>query len=257
MGWYKKAQTATEVDVIARSKGYSGPFWHGTSEVRHIVRDSGTPKDPAALKRVNEIRDEFMEIGRERFPDVEDWESVPVGDIASVLQRWKLFDLAQEMRDTLRQAHGQFAKESVEPSFTSFQFGEFGFHFGTKSVAEMMGHAFPFYLKMDSVFRLPDLGTWNWQLVVREFRERGIRISEREYDEIFNAQDEEMAAAELILSKGVDTIVYKNEVEGFEDSYLILSSQQIKLAFPVTYDDDGSLIPLSDRFDSSNPDFRY
>jgi hypothetical protein len=40
-------------------------------------------------------------------------------------------------------------------------------------------------------------------------------------------------------------------------SYLVKSSYQIKSADPVTYDDNGNIIPLSQRFDSSKDDIRY
>lgn len=41
------------------------------------------------------------------------------------------------------------------------------------------------------------------------------------------------------------------------DIYLAFSSEQIKSADPVTYDDDGNVIPLSQRFNSENDDIRY
>jgi hypothetical protein len=40
-------------------------------------------------------------------------------------------------------------------------------------------------------------------------------------------------------------------------SYLVKRSNQIKSADPVTYDDNGNIIPLSSRFDSSKDDIRY
>jgi hypothetical protein len=41
------------------------------------------------------------------------------------------------------------------------------------------------------------------------------------------------------------------------DIYLAFNSNQIKSADPVTYDDDGNVIPLSERFNSENNDIRY
>lgn len=41
------------------------------------------------------------------------------------------------------------------------------------------------------------------------------------------------------------------------DVYLAFNSEQIKKADPVTYDDEGNVIPLSERFNSENPDIRY
>lgn len=39
--------------------------------------------------------------------------------------------------------------------------------------------------------------------------------------------------------------------------YVVFSSEQIKSADPVTYDDNGNLIPLSERFDTGSKDIRY
>ena len=41
------------------------------------------------------------------------------------------------------------------------------------------------------------------------------------------------------------------------DIYLAFSSEQIKSADPVTYDDNGNVIPLSERFNPENDDIRY
>ena len=40
-------------------------------------------------------------------------------------------------------------------------------------------------------------------------------------------------------------------------SYVIRNSAQIKSADAVTYDDNGKVIPLSERFNSENDDIRY
>jgi hypothetical protein len=40
-------------------------------------------------------------------------------------------------------------------------------------------------------------------------------------------------------------------------NYAIFNSNDIKAAYPFTYDDNGELIPLSQRFDSSKDDIRY
>jgi len=41
------------------------------------------------------------------------------------------------------------------------------------------------------------------------------------------------------------------------DNYVFFNSSQVKSADPVTYDDSGNVIPLSERFNSNNPDIRY
>lgn len=46
-------------------------------------------------------------------------------------------------------------------------------------------------------------------------------------------------------------------VNNSDEEYIAFNSEQIKLADPVTYDDNGDVVPLSKRFDSSDPDIRY
>lgn len=43
----------------------------------------------------------------------------------------------------------------------------------------------------------------------------------------------------------------------YADEYVFFNPNQVKSADPVTYDDNGDIIPLSKRFDASNPDIRY
>lgn len=53
---------------------------------------------------------------------------------------------------------------------------------------------------------------------------------------------------------GIDGFVYKWSTS---DVYLAFNSLQIKSADPVTYDDNGNIIPLSERFNEQNDDIRY
>ena len=43
----------------------------------------------------------------------------------------------------------------------------------------------------------------------------------------------------------------------YADEWVFFNSNQVKSADPVTYDDDGNVIPLSQRFNMENPDIRY
>lgn len=256
MSWYRKAQTVAEVDAVARSKGYSGPFWHGTNEVNYVARGNTIPGDPMAKRRLAELKQIARAEAEKRHPDY-DWSDIPDDNVGSLLHRFHMDNLSAEARKAYRESRDTLPKHTYEPSFNMFEYGEFGFHFGDEDAAEMKGETFPFYLKMDKSIRMPDLGTWNWQSVFREARKRGVNISEEEYTEVFNSRDEERAARELLIAKGIEVIVYKNDVEGFADSFMILVPQNIKLGLPVTYDDDGNPIPLSKRFDSNIMDFRY
>lgn len=57
-------------------------------------------------------------------------------------------------------------------------------------------------------------------------------------------------AREYLISEGYDGVANYDE-------YIAFYPEQIKSADPVTYDDQGNVIPLSERFQTNNPDVRY
>ena len=59
----------------------------------------------------------------------------------------------------------------------------------------------------------------------------------------------------IVLDEGGDLVDGKPVSRGF--SYVIRSSEQVKSADPITYDNDGNVIPLTERFDSGNRDIRW
>lgn len=60
-------------------------------------------------------------------------------------------------------------------------------------------------------------------------------------------------------SRGKDGIVFEGMFDGGERSnhYVVFDPARIKSAAPVTYDDNGNVIPLSERFNRKNEDIRY
>lgn len=67
---------------------------------------------------------------------------------------------------------------------------------------------------------------------------------------------------EILERNGYDGIIYKNEIESNEGAYSYIvplnKKGNIKVADPVTYYDDGvTPIPLSERFNTANPNIRY
>ena len=50
---------------------------------------------------------------------------------------------------------------------------------------------------------------------------------------------------------------YRDEVKDSGISVVMREPQQSKSAAPVTYDDNGNVIPLSERFNTANKDIRY
>ena len=61
------------------------------------------------------------------------------------------------------------------------------------------------------------------------------------------------------IEGGNDGVIFRNLVDPVEPSthYVVFESSQFKSADPVTYDEQGNIIPLSQRFDASRDDISY
>jgi hypothetical protein len=79
-----------------------------------------------------------------------------------------------------------------------------------------------------------------------------------ESDDFWDVQYDKDKTVEVLQRDGFDGISYENVVEDSGSiSYIIFSPNQVKLSNLITYDNEGKIIPLSKRFDSSNDDIRY
>ena len=67
------------------------------------------------------------------------------------------------------------------------------------------------------------------------------------------------ALKDILGAAGYDGIQYKNEYEGDKNSpsYIALNPSDVKSADPVTYDSNGNIISLSERFNRENNDIRF
>lgn len=146
----------------------------------------------------------------------------------------------------------------------------FGFHF-TKSrdLSEQYGtRQVKGYLRIQNlldveqvVYRDSDVGQWVERVAPRT---RWWPSEGREAGYLRNMLDvlPGRRAARVVQEAGYDGIFYravlgKMEVMGQRiiaegDSFIVFSSEQIKSADPVTYDDDGNVIPLSKRFNPAS-----
>lgn len=66
----------------------------------------------------------------------------------------------------------------------------------------------------------------------------------------------------ILEAKGYDALQYTNAAEGNKKrdsgtAYIIWNPEQLKSADLITYDEKGNVIPISERFDKSNPEYRY
>ena len=246
-----QVQTAAFQDWFGASKvvnaqGAPLVMYHGTTETTYVP---GTTQAGSASARAELLRMAAMH-------GIKEWNDVPV-----VFERWLEMGLAEgfgvtaQVAEHARELQRQARSTTTAPSRVDLGFSvfdmpgagkELGAHFGTREQALALGVPFAFYLQVENPLRLPDLGTWDYQSVMREARKHGVAISEREYDEVFNARDSNDALRALLLAKGYDGVVYKNEAEGEGDSWIAFRPEQIKSAT----DNNG-------QFDGDNPDIRF
>lgn len=68
------------------------------------------------------------------------------------------------------------------------------------------------------------------------------------------------AINEYLLNNGYDGVIIEHDAGSFgrkTKAYIALNNTQVKSAEAVTYDDDGKVIPLSERFKENNQDIRF
>lgn len=208
--------------------------YHGTTVTRTVTY----PVVPGDAEAKNKLKTLAFDHG------IADYDSVP-----GIFERWLemgmaasrgvTYEMAVLARTWLSLAKPQVRAPTVELGFDRFILPagstELGAHFGTRDQALARGTPFPFLLSMRNPLRLPDLGTWGYQNVIREARRAGVHISEQEYDQVFNQVDNNAALRALLMEKGIDGVVYWNEAEGAGDSYIAFDPDQIRRADRMNY----------------------
>jgi hypothetical protein len=85
-------------------------------------------------------------------------------------------------------------------------------------------------------------------------------VIDQEFENVGSIEDKNINRIKAAKKYGFDGIIWKNTIEPFHpdgvDQYIVFSPEQIKSADPVTYDDAGNVIPLSQRFRTTSPDIR-
>ena len=121
----------------------------------------------------------------------------------------------------------------------------------------------PFYLDKKSVngktFTKADLKAMSREDRVSAFVDYYSKFGSKEVlsnmVRAFGSQNQGALLESMKNILGYDGIVEEYKPGLFQ--YVAFSSEQIKSADPVTYDDNGSVIPLSERFNEENNDIRY
>lgn len=223
---------------VVDAEGKPLRVFHGTTQTRHIP-GGVSQGSKAAQTELEKIATQY---------GISDW-----GDVPNIFERLSAsankLGVTKQLAEKVRSLHRQAKSKIESPSKTELAFNvfetpsegiELGIHFGSEKQAEMFGEPFPFYLNLNNLLRLPDLGNWAYEKVLHEARKRGVTISNAEYAEVVNATDNNEALRQLLIAKGFDGIVYKNEAEGSGDSYIAFNPTQIKSAIGNNGNFDGS-----------------
>ncbi len=109
--------------------------------------------------------------------------------------------------------------------------------------------------EMDGFFFAPDTES------TREYGKRRIaaylNITNLALDPVLDREfnDSGTLLREKLAAQGYDGVARTENGKVYE--YMVFDSNQVKYADAVTYDDDGNVVPLSQRFDTANEDIRY
>ncbi len=206
-------------------------------------------------------------------------------------------ETAQRMVNEAAKAAGYDLEgyHGTDAQFTEFKYGDIGYHIGTEAQAKSrlkdtglrstQASRAPRIMHLFANIQNPlrtafDFGDWRGKNVADLLLEtEQWEVGYHDNAEEINARLEEIARMpngaftdktlkEFLQSLGYDGIVYENQFEAadrsdeyfdgeYDDSYIAFEASQLKSADPVTYDDNGNVIPLSQRFNSEDPDIRY
>lgn len=192
--------------------------------------------------------------------DAKYMEAVKAGDTKTAKRM--VLDAAKKAGYTIKGYHG------TKSDFNIFKRGDVGFHFGSvKAIATTRvgkgkdSRIIEAAIKLNNPIVLDyDIGDWSADFSSMQrmlVDEKGIVTSD-EYASILKQKNKNAALRNLLKEKGYDGFQYDNYYESDgKKSYIVFDSNQIKSADPVTYDDDGNVIPLSERFNDKNEDIRY
>ena len=283
------------VDEAAQKAGYKALVYHGTGEHFNVFKRGGEGIHLGNLEQASQVAKSRYEIRSRRtrydWSDVKDrLADLDYASRYAVLERMEeaddvssygdygdLSDIERIREYGERVAAEYYARRGYEPSVTIPTFD--------RNVSE---NVMSLYARLDNPFTVNgDILEWTPTNIaeillkradgekkfIHWFTEKTINIDGSELnlnlwdrrslekivngtvegDEAWNALDN------VLLQNGYSNIRYLNQYEGDKNSYsyIALRPEDVKLSDPVTYDEDGSVIPLSERFDPNNNDIRY
>jgi hypothetical protein len=188
---------------------------------------------------------------------------------------------------TIRAYHGRtaefnvFDKNKIGSGATLFASQGKGFYFtANREVADKYasrnkdtGNVLDAYLEISKPFVFTDKSNTEANKLLNSFAETiGSTFNVSEYSNWVNfekrtgevlsriVKNNGEAFTTFLEKKGYDGIVYTSfnyDTKQSDLTYIVFNSEQIKSADTITYDDNGAIIPLSERFNEKSKDIRY
>lgn len=250
----------------AKGKAQNGFMYFAGKEVipaRAMVE--GKWAKPRDLESIRErIRQEGQQVLREAEGDttrasVRSGERGGAGDEtdAAYLAAVERGDMktAQRMVDEAAKKAGYNVEAwhgSKQWGFTVFDTSqEGGAHFGTLTQAEMRagkGRARKFFLRMEHPTRTRDKRQFK---KIRSGKDSVVYLNRYEGISV-----ETVTSIPSSILDAISDSKFRSMVKEARDSFIVKNAWQIKSADPVTYDDAGNVIPLSQRFNPESGDIR-
>lgn len=236
-----QATQITEKEMVAATTENPSP---GASRNTATISEETVPHGSEEVKRQYSLGDEAK-------IDSDYMDAVNRGDM----------DMAQKMVDEAAKAAGYSIKayHGTSSEFTTFQRGNkrtrgslnfgSGFYFSpSRSFAEnytTTGRVIEGFLKLEKPYEV-----------------FGTRFNRSDLEAIAKKAGKEVTienVTQILQQLGYDGIIAKdyNGTTNPVNQYVIFDANQVKSADPVTYDDEGNVIPLSQRFNSGSNDIRY
>lgn len=224
--------------------------------------------------------DADVQYSRRQQTDQAYMDAVESGDMETA-QRM-VDEVAKEAGYTVKAYHGtkadftEFSKEKFGSNFGNWSLFGAGFYFApTESYAKYWGglskesadvKVMPVYLRSEKMIAAnePFMNDKAIEIVKSEapsFDDSDVKWTldrlSRFVDFLVNKGYTANDVRELFLSMGYDGVDYSSLSAGKYRQYVVFDPNQIKSADAVTYDDNGNVIPLSERFNEAQEDIRY
>lgn len=255
---------------------------NATSENGSVVAHTNMiPQESSSVKEnISDTQNSARRITKEQ--DIAYMDAAKRGDTETA-QRM-VDEAAKEAGYAIKAYHGtaadftKFDKNKVGQGYTLFASSGFGFYFTESSSVANNSYAkgkrvVGAYLKTENPFALVNKNDKTVNALLNEFAKlygrdfdikdyEGFKDFEKRTGAVLSrvVQDKGREFTKFLQERGYDSITYNSfdyDNNNSHTCHIVFEPEQIKSADPITYDDNGNVILLSERFNPENADIRY